>query len=90
MTAPLTDWDAPELNEAAMTKPIDVDAPPEEQRRQIADAADNEANNDADSESEEGEMDFDRWKQRLKKPMMTMRADEEQAKRRCVDLEFFS
>ena len=82
MTAPLTDWDAPELNEAAMTKPIDVDAPPEEQRRQIADAADNEANHDADSESEEGEMDFDKWKQRLKKPMMTMRADEEQAKRR--------
>ena len=30
MTAPLTDWDAPELNEAAMTKPIDVDNDNEE------------------------------------------------------------
>ena len=70
MTAPLTDWDAPELNEAAMTKPIDID---------------NEDEGEADSEEkDEGSDygDFDSWKKRLKIPKMSMHADEEQAKRR--------
>merc|ERR1712029_113183 len=84
VTAPLTDWDAPELNEAALIKPIDVDADPsaapaDDEPSHVTTAAADDANNDADSESEEGEMD-DQWKQRLKKPHMTMRADEEEMK----------
>merc|ERR1712029_1268520 len=84
VTAPLTDWDAPELNEAALIKPIDVDADPsaapaDDEPSHVTTAAGDDANNDADSESEEGEMD-DQWKQRLKKPHMTMRADEEEMK----------
>ena len=76
MTAPLTDWDAPELNEAALTKPIDVD--------NDADSESEHAKDDDDDDEDGGGSDqaFDNWKKRLNIPKMSMHADEEQAKRR--------